>query len=150
MGMFKTRIIPAALSAVFLIASVAPSQAFTNVPVPTKAERVSDVQDIQYRRDRDRDYRRSDRRDNRRGYYNGHRGYSYHRPGYRQYNGYWFPLAAFATGAIIGGAMNQPQAVPAYGGSHVEWCQNRYRSYRAYDDTYQPNNGPRRRCASPY
>ncbi|MGG2474283.1 BA14K family protein, partial [Rhizobium sp. BR5] len=27
---------------------------------------------------------------------------------------------------------------PAYGGSHVSWCQNRWRSYRAYDNTYQP------------
>ena len=35
-------------------------------------------------------------------------------------------------------------------GSHVEWCANRYRSYRAYDNTYQPYNGPRRLCNSPY
>ncbi|MCB8828228.1 BA14K family protein, partial [Escherichia coli] len=28
------------------------------------------------------------------------------------------------------------------------WCYNRYRSYRAYDNTYQPNNGPRRQCVS--
>ncbi|MDQ0319398.1 hypothetical protein QO002_001536 [Pararhizobium capsulatum DSM 1112] len=150
MGIFKTRIVPAALSAVFLIASVAPSQALTNIPIPTKAERVSHVLDVQYRYDRDRDYRRGYYKNSGRYYYNGHRGYNYYRPGYREYNGYWFPLAAFATGAIIGGAIAQPQAVPAYGGSHVQWCQNRYRSYRAYDDTYQPNSGPRRRCASPY
>ncbi|PND23720.1 BA14K family protein, partial [Sinorhizobium sp. M4_45] len=30
------------------------------------------------------------------------------------------------------------------------WCQNRWRSYRAYDNTYQPNSGPRRICVSPY
>lgn len=156
MGMFTTRIIPAALSAVFLVASVAPSQAFTNIPVPTKADRSSLVEDVQYRHDRDRDYRRGYYRHNNRYYYNGHRGYSYYRPGYRSYNGYWFPLAAFATGAIIGGAIAQPQPVypaPGYGnvgGSHVAWCQNRYRSYRAYDDTFQPNYGPRRRCVSPY
>ena len=69
-------------------------------------------------------------------------------PGYRQYNGAWFPLGAFAAGAIIGGAVAQPPM--RYGGSHVEWCANRYRSYRAYDNTYQPNNGPRRQCNSPY
>ena len=85
----------------------------------------------------------------RHGYYNGHRGYRDRRPGYRQHNGYWFPLAAFATGAIIGGAINN-QAAPAYGGSHHEWCANRWRSYRAYDNSYQPNNGPRRECVSPY
>ena len=84
----------------------------------------------------------------RNGWYNGHRGYRDRRPGYRYHNGYWFPLAAFAAGAIISGAMQQPR--PAYGGSHVAWCQNRWRSYRAYDNTYQPYNGPRRICVSPY
>ena len=34
--------------------------------------------------------------------------------------------------------------------SHVRWCENRYRSYRAWDNTFQPYNGPRRQCASPY
>lgn len=33
---------------------------------------------------------------------------------------------------------------------HVQWCYNRWRSYRAADNTYQPNNGPRRLCVSPY
>ncbi|WP_075290020.1 BA14K family protein [Pararhizobium arenae] len=152
-----SKLIPAALSAVFLITSVAPSQAFTSIPVPTKAERVSDVQTVQYRRDRDRDrdYRRGYYRNGGRYYYNGHRGYRYSRPGYRQYNGAWFPLAAFATGAIIGGAVAQPRPVypaPSYsgGGSHAQWCANRYRSYRAYDNTFQPYNGPRQQCYSPY
>lgn len=34
--------------------------------------------------------------------------------------------------------------------AHVQWCYNRYRSYRAWDNTYQPYNGPRRQCYSPY
>jgi hypothetical protein len=34
--------------------------------------------------------------------------------------------------------------------AHVQWCYNRYRSYRAYDNTFQPYNGPRRPCYSPY
>lgn len=37
-----------------------------------------------------------------------------------------------------------------YGGGHVQWCYARYRSYRAYDNTYQPYHGPRRPCYSPY
>ena len=39
-----------------------------------------------------------------------------------------------------------------YGGSssHVDWCYARYRSYRAWDDTWQPYYGPRRHCISPY
>ncbi|MBZ9684006.1 BA14K family protein [Mesorhizobium sp. B2-5-9] len=34
--------------------------------------------------------------------------------------------------------------------AHVQWCYNRYRSYRAYDNTFQPYNGPRQQCWSPY
>ena len=33
---------------------------------------------------------------------------------------------------------------------HVQWCYARYRSYRAWDNTFQPNYGPRRQCISPY
>jgi BA14K-like protein len=82
------------------------------------------------------------------GWYRGYRGYRYYRPGYHYYDGYWFP--AFLFGAIIGSALaNQPSRV--YGGdAHVQWCYNRYRSYRAWDNTYQPYNGPRRQCWSPY
>lgn len=34
--------------------------------------------------------------------------------------------------------------------AHVDWCYARYRSYRASDNTFQPYNGPRRQCLSPY
>ena len=34
--------------------------------------------------------------------------------------------------------------------NHVEWCYNRYRSYRAWDNTFQPYHGPRQECYSPY
>lgn len=33
---------------------------------------------------------------------------------------------------------------------HIEWCLDRYRSYDIRSDTYQPFEGPRRRCISPY
>ena len=36
------------------------------------------------------------------------------------------------------------------GNAHVRWCYNRYRSYRAWDNTFQPYNGPRQQCYSPY
>lgn len=158
MGVFNLKMASLALSAVMLATSFTPSQAFTQFPVPIKAERASDVEVVQYyrrdeerwrdrsgqrRRDYDGYYRRGDY-----SYYRGQRGYRYYRPGYREYNGYWFPLAAFATGAIIGGAIAQPPV--RYGGSHGDWCANRYRSYRAYDNTYQPYGGPRRQCVSPY
>jgi hypothetical protein len=96
---------------------------------------------------------RRDRRDYRRGYYRGHRGYRNYRPGYRRYDdGFWYPAGAFVAGAIIGGAIanSQPEVVIREGGDHTQWCYNRYRSYRAYDNTFQPNNGPRQQCYSPY
>ena len=38
-----------------------------------------------------------------------------------------------------------------YGGNaHTRWCYARYRSYRAYDNTFQPYVGPRQPCISPY
>ena len=89
------------------------------------------------------------RRDGNSAYYNGHRGYSQKRRGYnRQHNGFWFPAGAFIAGAVIGGAiMNNNNRG---GSAHVEWCYDRYRSYRASDNTFQPNYGGRRHCNSPY
>lgn len=111
----------------------------------------------EFRRDR-RDFRRGFYMDRGYGWYNGYRGYRYHRHGYRHYNGWWFPLGAFAAGAIVAGAINADR--PYYrervyyrGGNwsaHVEWCYNRYRSYREWDNTFQPYHGPRRQCYSPY
>lgn len=86
-------------------------------------------------------------------YWRGHRGYRDHRPGYRRHGDFWFPPAAFIAGAILGGALNAQEPPVRYrprGNDHVTWCFNRYRSYRASDNTYQPYNGPRRQCQSPY
>lgn len=89
------------------------------------------------------------------GYWGGHRGYRYARPGYRYYNGWWFPAAAF--GAILGGAIAS-QAAPVYAApgpvglspEHYAWCEQRYISYRASDNSFQPYQGPRQACVSPY
>ncbi|PWW01587.1 BA14K-like protein [Hoeflea marina] len=99
-----------------------------------------------------RDGRRGFYRHRNHGYYNGHRGYRDRRAGYRRYNGYWFPPAAFALGAIIGGTINNNSNVrPGYlSPQHIRYCENRYRSYRQYDNTFQPYNGPRQACRSPY
>ncbi|ESY53238.1 MULTISPECIES: BA14K family protein [unclassified Mesorhizobium] len=84
-------------------------------------------------------------------YWNGHRGYREYHRGYRRHGDYWFPLAAFATGALITGAIVNSENNRVYGGdAHVQWCYDRYRSYRASDNTFQPNYGPRRQCNSPY
>lgn len=87
----------------------------------------------------------------REGYFRGHRGYRNYRPGYRWYNGWWFPAAAFAGGLY----WNDYWPSYAYGASsslsaHAQWCFSRYRSYRASDNTFQPYNGPRLQCRSPY
>lgn len=44
----------------------------------------------------------------------------------------------------------QPRRYYRAGSAHVAWCYDRYRSYRAWDNTYQPYHGPRRQCWSPY
>ena len=100
----------------------------------------------------DRDWRpRHYRSGPRYGWYNGHRGYRHWRRGYREYNGWWFPAGAFVAGAIIGSAVNSgPRHYRGESSAHVRWCYNRYRSYREWDNTFQPYNGPRQQCYSPY
>ncbi len=45
----------------------------------------------------------------------------------------------------------RPLPLIAYGVSgHAGWCHARYRSYRAYDNSFQPYHGARRQCRSPY
>lgn len=140
---------PLALSAIIFATSFGPVQAFVASQQSHIGVLGQDVENVQYRR---RDghnmrrhgfYRRGDA-----AYYNGHRGYYERRRGYRQYNGMWFPLGAFAAGAVIGGVVAERPV--RYGDSHVEWCASKYRSYRSYDNTFQPNYGPRRQCNSPY
>jgi hypothetical protein len=77
-------------------------------------------------------------------YYNNYRGDRYQRPGFRFYQGYWFPAAAF-LGFLLNGATHN-----SYQGAHFDWCYDRYRSYRASDNTFQPYHGPRQQCLSPY
>jgi len=163
------------LSLVTALTGFAPAQAF---PIPdlrkmerTDVENVSDRRII-YRRGgrhyggyRGGYYRGGSRRyagyrGYRRGYYGGYRGYygGYRGfyGGYRSYYDDWaVPFGAFAAGAILGGALYAPRvyaAPPVYSGAggHVQWCYSRYRSYRAFDNTFQPYHGPRRQCYSPY
>jgi hypothetical protein len=113
------------------------------MPMPkTGASQASDVEQVQYG-------------GRRRHWHNGYRGYDYHRRGYRRHSdGWWYPLAAFGAGAVIGGAIaSDGYSEPRRAGinpRHTDWCYSRYRSYRAYDNTFQPNYGGRRECLSPY
>lgn len=52
-----------------------------------------------------------------------------------------------ATAALPPGA---PQAQAALPAAHVEWCANRYRSYRPQDNSYRAYSGEIRPCVSPY
>ncbi|MBL4600222.1 MAG: BA14K family protein [Rhizobiaceae bacterium] len=71
---------------------------------------------------------------------------------------------ALITGAIVNSQRRRRYYEPApvyreprrvyqergYSNRHLDWCFGRYRSYREYDNSYQPYNGPRRLCRSPY
>jgi len=58
-------------------------------------------------------------------------------------------VGGLIAGAIIGGALaNAPRAYAD--NPHTRWCLNRYRSYDPRTDTFQPYNGPRQYCISPY
>lgn len=83
-------------------------------------------------------------------YYNGFRGALGFRPGYRYYNGYWFPATAFGAGLAAGAIAASPPMRTRLAASHVQWCYDRYASYRQWDNSYQPYVGPRRSCLSPY
>lgn len=149
----KKTLAVAVLSLITAFTGIAPAHAFPSV-APPKIEAPKDVQNVQYWRDRDR----WDRRDRweRRSYY---RDRDYRR--YRRDRGpnVGAVIGGLAAGAIIGGALAQPRYVERRyvaprryvgGNAHVNWCYSRYRSYRAYDNTFQPYNGPRQQCYSPY
>ena len=93
---------------------------------------------------------------NRFGYYNGYQGSRYYHRGWRNHNGFFYPGAAFLGGVVVGSLLDRGYddgyAVrrSSYGNSHVRYCYDRYRSYRAYDNSFQPYNGPRQQCYSPY
>jgi len=114
-------------------------------PAASVANDLIQVRDHRWRRAPPRHWSRHHYRENRRWRRHHYRPY-YHRPHYRG--------SGFYLGLGLG--------VPAYryveprryyrpaGNAHVRWCYNRYRSYRAWDNTFQPYYGPRRQCRSPY
>lgn len=60
----------------------------------------------------------------------------------------------YNNGGGYGGGYQQPAyeaPLPAHAWQqHVAWCYDRFKSYNAYDNTYQPYEGPRQQCWSPY
>jgi len=68
--------------------------------------------------------------------HHGHHGHGHHRHGYHGHKFFTF----------------QVYKAPNYGywQQHLAWCQNHYRSFRAFDNTFQPIKGRRRVCISPF
>lgn len=100
----KTSVFAAALATVLGVSAVVPAEAMPPTPSPM-VNRSTDVQQartvIRY------------------GYWRGHRGYRYARPGYRRYrDGYWYPLAVFGPTIVIRPAR------------HWRWCGPRHHRYR--------------------
>lgn len=88
-------------------------------------------------------------------WYNGYRGRRHPRRGWRQHDGWWFPPAAFALGAIIGGAFAEQPHYYRYRSEglprrHILWCERHYQTYRRWDNSFVPRIGVRAQCASPY
>ncbi|MEJ6784416.1 BA14K family protein [Aminobacter sp. Piv2-1] len=137
-----------------LSASAAPV-ALAQMPVPAATQPAYDIVPINHR---DGDYRRwrhfrrydNDDRWRYRRNYRRHSGVgiflNFGIPAYRYYDPYYDP------------GYYRPRYVaprPLYrmgplSSAHVRWCYNRYRSYRAWDNTFQPYVGPRQQCWSPY
>ncbi|MCO6050046.1 BA14K family protein [Mesorhizobium sp. RP14(2022)] len=153
-----------ALPAITVPAVSAPLAPIAQPAAPQASGQVVDVQYRDWRRDRGwrdrrdyRDWRRDRWRD---------------RGDYRRWDRRRDRNTAIALGLGIGLPLAALAVRPAYdpyyaprpvyreyaprrvyrggGSAHVDWCYNRYRSYRAYDNSFQPYNGPRQQCYSPY
>lgn len=150
------RIATILISGVLAMGSILPANAFPMINTPAVAPAPSQIETVQWHGHHGGHHWRP-HGGYRGGWHGGYRGYRGYRGGYYHHHHGWGGggalLGGLAAGAIIGGALAQPRYVgPRYyrgGNSHQSWCYARYRSYRAYDNTYQPYGGPRRQCVSP-
>jgi hypothetical protein len=140
----------AALAGLALPADAAPFAGFSRAAVQPAASEANAVQ-VDYRRYNSRRYSRHNCYR-----YGGCGRYGYRNDGwrhrnYRQYRRY-YPGLSFGLGvAPYGYYYAQPRRYYRRATSaHIRWCYNRYRSYREWDNTFQPYHGPRRQCWSPY
>lgn len=140
------------ISAVTALTSFAPAQAFpvTAVKAQPAQSDIVQVGDHSGRKIIRRDHRGNGWDRNRHSRWDRDRHHDrrdYYRDDYRRHrnNNAAAIIGGLAAGAIIGGAIaSQPRY--SGGNAHTQSCYARYRSYRAYDNTYQPNYGPRRQC----
>ena len=121
------KVATAVMAAAVVVTSFVPSQAI-QMPSAPQVEKSSPVENVQYRRYYGGGYYRPGyypryRPAYRPGWYGGYRGYSYYRPGYRHYNGYWYPLAAFG---VEGGTTGSIGTQPARPMQRQTYCQNTF------------------------
>ncbi len=153
--MKKIAVIFVALATAFT--GVVPAHAFPGMPALSAPQaKMPGVEEI---RDRRWVRRHNNRHNWNRHSWRGHDRRYYRRDRYRPWrydNDYYRGtyagaiIGGLAAGAILGGIVNAQPRRSYAGNSHTSWCYNRYRSYRAYDNTYQPYNGSRRQCVSPF
>lgn len=121
-------------------AAATPLAGFSRAATQATADTPSDIVTVRHRRHRCFDGWCSGR------YWDdGWRYRRYHRR--HLYPGFYFSLGVPTYNYYV-----QPRRYYRGGlrSAHVAWCYDRYRSYRAWDNTYQPYHGPRRQCWSPY
>lgn len=160
--MKRKALLSSVLAAAMGLTSLAPAAAVPLYSATAPAPQVSsDVTNVDHRRFRRYVPGYHERRQG--GWYNGYRGSRRWRRGWRRHNGWWFPPAAFALGLIIGNSLYQggggyyyrerprryyrSEGLPP---EHYRWCDWRYRTYRAWDNSYIPRVGYRAQCRSPY
>ena len=68
------------------------------------------------------------------------------------HNGYYYETPWWTLPLIIGGSIAAQNNYDGggYGGRHVEWCMDRYRSYNPRSNTWVSYSGNVNQCNSPY
>jgi hypothetical protein len=66
------------------------------------------------------------------------------------YNNGYYNNGYYNDGYYVQPAPRRYYRTQRLSSAHVQWCYDRYRSYRARDNTFQPYGGPRQQCWSPY
>ncbi len=134
------------LGAAITFTSIAPTIAAPiHIPAPQNTLDVNNsVVDVRHRGHRH--HRHAYKRGKYKRHNNHYRGSRHHR-GHRYSRSNRNIVPYIIGGVILGSAIAQSSN---RGSNHVRWCDRKYRSYDVRSDTFQPYNGPRKRCNSPY
>jgi len=121
-------------------ATAAPMAPLPKIAAPANAE-LPDVVEVGHKRK----YRKLKRK------YKKH-----HKRHYKRYHKHrHFDAGSFIAGTLLGVIITHPRPHYVYDYRylprvHVHYCTKRYKSYRLWDNSWQPYHGPRRLCRSPY